>query len=79
MSEGNEQKIPQEHIRQIRELVHDINNALEIIVQTNYLLSMGDLGEDAKQWLKMMETGVNRASTLSNQLREYVLAHSERG
>ena len=75
VEEGQLPKIPREHMQKIRVLVHDLNNALEVIVQTNYLLGMGELDESSKQWLAMMDTGVKRATSIGMELREYVRMH----
>ncbi len=69
-------KIPREHMMEIRRLVHEMGNALEIIVQTNYLLNMGEAEESTKQWLKMMDTGVRQASEVSKELRQYLMLHA---
>jgi hypothetical protein len=69
-------KIPHEHMMEIRRLVHEMGNALEIIVQTNYLLNMGEADESTKQWLKMMETGVRQAGEVSKELRQYLMLHA---
>ncbi len=69
-------KIPREHMLEIRRLVHEMGNALEIIVQTNYLLNMGEADESTKQWLKMMDTGVRQASEVSKELRQYLMLHA---
>ncbi len=69
-------KIPQEHMLELRRLVHDMGNALEIIVQTNYLLNMGETDETKKQWLKMMDTGVQQASAVGKELRQYLMLHT---
>ena len=68
--------IPQEHATEIRRLIHDLSNALEIIVQTNYLLNMGEQDPGKRQWLSMMDDGVKQASALSRELRGYVLQHA---
>ena len=65
--------IPGGHAAEIRRLVHDLSNALEIIVQTNYLLKMGKPDETALQWLTMMDTGVKQAAEISTSLRQYVI------
>ncbi len=65
--------IPGGHAAEIRRLVHDLSNALEIIVQTNYLLKMGKLDETSQQWLTMMDTGVKQAAEISTNLRQYVI------
>ena len=46
-SESNESKIPAPLAEQIRRLSHDLSNALEVIMQTNYLLGMsGEMGPE---------------------------------
>lgn len=66
-------RIPGGHAAEIRRLVHDLSNALEIIVQTNYLLKLGNPDETALQWLTMMDTGVKQAAEISVNLRQYVV------
>ena len=63
---------------EIRRLTHDLSNALEILVQTSYLLSLAELKEPAAEWLKMLEGGVTRAIDLNAQLRNFVRDHSPR-
>ena len=63
---------------EIRRLTHDLSNALEILVQTSYLLSLAELKEPAAEWLKMLEGGVTRAIDLNAQLRDFVRDHSPR-
>jgi hypothetical protein len=69
-------QIPEELALEIRRLAHDLSNALEIIVQTSYLLSMAELKEPATDWLRMLDSGVNKALELNLQLREYIKAHA---
>jgi hypothetical protein len=69
-------QIPEELALEIRRMAHDLSNALEIIVQTSYLLSMAELKEPASDWLRMMDSGVNKALELNLQLREYIKAHA---
>jgi hypothetical protein len=70
------QQIPDELALEIRRLAHDLSNALEIIVQTSYLLSMAELKEPASDWLRMMDSGVAKALDLNLQLREYIKLHT---
>ncbi len=65
--------IPGVHAAEIRRLVHDLSNALEIIVQTHYLVKMGNLDEQTLQWLAMMDNGVRQATEISASLRTYVV------
>ena len=71
-----QQQIPEELALEIRRLAHDLSNALEIIVQTSYLLNMAELKEPASDWLRMLDSGVTKALELNLQLREYVKSHT---
>jgi hypothetical protein len=68
--------IPGCHAAEIRRLVHDLSNALEIIVQTNYLLKLGKPDEATTQWLNLMDTGVKQATDISLNLRRYIVEHA---
>lgn len=68
--------IPGGHAAEIRRLVHDLSNALEIIVQTNYLLKLNKPDETSLQWLKMMDAGVRQATEISAHLRRYVIENA---
>ena len=68
--------IPGRHAAEIRRLVHDLSNALEVIVQTNYLLKLGNQDENAARWLEMMDTGVKQATEISGSLRRYVIENA---
>lgn len=70
--------IPDDLARDIRRIAHDLSNSLEIIVQTSYLLSLAELKEPATEWLKMLDSGVNKALEQNLQLREYIRAHTPR-
>jgi hypothetical protein len=73
-----QQQIPEELALEIRRLAHDLSNALEIIVQTSYLLNMAELKEPASEWLRMLDSGVTKALDLNLQLREYIRLHTPR-
>ncbi len=68
--------IPEELGGEIRRLAHDLSNALEIIVQTSYLLGTADLKAPASDWLRMLDGGVHKALDLNSALRTYVRDHS---
>jgi len=70
--------IPEDLALEIRRLAHDLSNALEVIVQTSYLLSMAELKEPASDWLRMLDGGVHKALETNLQLREYVKKHTPR-
>ena len=71
-------EIPEEFALEIRKLAHDLSNALEIIVQTNYLLGTVELKEPASEWLRMLDNGVNRALEINLELRTYIKEHAPR-
>jgi hypothetical protein len=54
----------------IRELAHELSNALEIIMQSSFLLGTLDLGENGRQWRQLLDGGVERATAINRQLRE---------
>ena len=70
--------IPEELAIEIRKLAHDLSNALEIIVQTSYLLTLAELKEPASQWLEMLDSGVSKALDINTSLRHYIKEHTPR-
>ena len=69
-------EIPEELALEIRKLAHDLSNALEIIVQTSYLLGTVELKEPAVEWVRMLENGVQKSLDINLALREYIKAHT---
>ncbi len=82
MAQGETSRYEPEHTiaaddaKEIRRLVHDSNNALEIIVQASYLVNMTELSDPAKDWMKLLDQGLRQAAALNKELREYILRHS---
>jgi hypothetical protein len=72
------EQIPEELALEVRKLAHDLSNALEIIVQTSYLLSMAELKEPASDWLKMLDGGVKKALDINLALRAYIKTHTHK-
>jgi hypothetical protein len=68
--------IPAADALEIRRLVHDLSNGLEIIIQSSYLLSTSDLPEESRQWIKLLEQGVQQSARINQELRAYVMEHS---
>jgi hypothetical protein len=71
-------EIPEEQALEIRRLAHDLSNALEIIVQTSYLLGTTELKDPAAEWLRMLDAGVQKALEYNLQLRNYIKQHTEK-
>jgi hypothetical protein len=72
----NASTIPAEQAKEIRRLSHDLSNALEIIVQANYLLNATTQDESAKQWIQLLDNGVLQAAGINRSLRDYIVANS---
>lgn len=68
--------IPADLAIEIRKLAHELSNALEVIVQTSYLLSTVGLKEPGAEWLHMLENGVSKAMDINLALRNYVKENS---
>jgi len=68
--------IPEDHALAIRKLAHDLSNALEIIVQTSYLLGTVGLQEPAAEWHRMLDSGVQKALGINLDLRNYIKTHT---
>jgi hypothetical protein len=71
-------EIPEELALEIRKLAHDLSNALEIIVQTSYLLGTVELKDPGSEWLRMLDSGVRKALDINLALRSYIKTHSPR-
>ncbi len=69
-------EIPEDLALEIRKLAHDLSNALEIIVQTSYLLGTVELKEPGSDWLRMLDNGVRKALDINLSLRTYIKSHS---
>jgi hypothetical protein len=72
----NTEKIPEDISVEMRRIAHDLSNALEVIVQTSYLLGTADLKEPASEWLRMLDGGVEKAMKLNQALRSYIKEHT---
>jgi hypothetical protein len=66
----------QEDAKEIRRITHDLNNALEIIVQASYLVNTTDLSEQAREWMKLLDQGIRQATELNREMREFVRMRS---
>ena len=61
---------------EIRRLTHDMNNALEILVQASYLVNTTELSEQAREWMKLLDVGIQQATELNREMREFVRSRS---
>jgi hypothetical protein len=70
------ENIPEDLSVEMRRIAHDLSNALEIIIQTSYLLSTTEMKEPASDWLRMLDDGVQKAMSLNLELRNYIKNHT---
>jgi inhibitor of KinA sporulation pathway (predicted exonuclease) len=63
---------PAEAAKEIRRLLHDMNNALEIIIQATYLVGTVEMTDETRQWVKLLEQGVDQAAKLNRELRDFI-------
>lgn len=75
MSEALEPSITSEQVQEIRRLAHDLSNALEVVIQTSFLLGTVELDENARQWFAMLDKGVKQATEINQKLREQLKLH----
>jgi hypothetical protein len=75
-TQADPEKIPEDLSVEMRRIAHDLSNALEIIIQTSYLLSTTEMKEPASDWLRMLDDGVQRAMNLNLELRTYIKEHT---
>jgi signal transduction histidine kinase len=61
---------------EIRRITHDINNALEVIVQASYLVNSTGLSDQAKEWMKLLDQGIQQATVLNREMRDFVRMRS---
>ena len=68
--------IPEDLAVEMRQLSHNLSNALEIIVQTSFLLSTTEMKEPASDWLRLLDSGVEKALEINLALRQYIKVHT---
>jgi hypothetical protein len=76
LAQSSVEKIPEDLSVEMRRIAHDLSNALEIIIQTSYLLSTTEMKEPASDWLRMLEDGVQKAMSFNLELRSYIKEHT---
>lgn len=60
------------HAKEMRRLLHDMNNSLEIILQATYLVGTLPLDENGRQWVQLLDKGVDQTAKLNRQLRDLI-------
>ena len=66
----------QDDAKEIRRITHDMNNALEIIVQASYLVNTTALSDPAREWMRLLDQGIQQATALNREMRDFVRMRS---
>lgn len=69
-------KTPNEINTQLRNLAHDLSNAIETIMQATYLLSQAQMDENAKKWLELIDKASRDAAKINRDIREHLRAQT---
>ena len=67
------QTLTENDAKEMRRLLHDMNNSLEIILQATYLMGTVELDDTGRQWLQLLEKGVDQTASLNRQFRDLVV------
>jgi len=66
-----------ENASAVRKEFHALSNALEVIVQSSYLLSTSCKEENSKKWISLLNEGVDRAVVSQRTLRQILALGGE--
>lgn len=70
MTETVQPALTSEQSQEIRRLAHELSNALEVVIQTSFLLGTVELDDNARQWHRMLDNGVKQAIEINQKLRD---------
>lgn len=74
---GNAAKIAPEISTKLRELAHDLSNAIETIMQAGYLLGQAKLDDDTKKWVSLIDTASRDAARINREIRDILRTNSD--
>lgn len=74
---GTKQQKELDEIAHMRTLSHDLSNSLEAILQACYLLAHGNLNEDGKRWVQIIDSSSQEAARLNREIRKLLRSWSE--
>ena len=67
----------QEQVTKLRELAHDLSNALEAIMQASYLLTQARLDAESKRWAQLLQTSSDEAAKINREMRKLLRSMSD--
>ncbi len=69
-------KLSDETITTLRQLAHDLSNAIENVMQASYLLGQAKLGDQNAKWLALINTAAQDAARINRQIRDILRSNS---
>jgi hypothetical protein len=69
-------KTPAEINTELRNLAHDLSNAIETIMQATYLLAQAQLDENGRKWLELIDKASRDAARINRDIREHLRAQT---
>ena len=63
-------RIDPELNQKLRQLAHDLSNALETITQASYLLGQAELDATSRKWVTMIDAATREAAGLNLEIRD---------
>lgn len=65
-------RIPPEVSAELRRLMHDLSNALEIVLQAGYLLTTAETDGTVQEWIGLLDGGAQQSLAIHRKLRDYI-------
>jgi hypothetical protein len=70
------EKLSEDVLKQLRALSHKMSNALEVIIQAQYLLQQSELSPEDEKWAAMISKAAAEAIEANTEIRDIIRALS---
>lgn len=60
----------EDHTRHLRNLSHELSNALDTVLQASYLLEQSKMSAGTRNWVKMISNAAQNAAAHNREIRE---------
>jgi len=70
------EKLSEDVLKQLRSLSHKMSNALEVIIQAQYLLQQSELSPEDAKWAEMIGKAGAEATQANQEIRDIIRALS---
>jgi hypothetical protein len=75
MSEGEPKKLADDTIATLRQLAHELSNAIENIMQASYLIAQSK-NEHNSKWIELIDSATSDAARINREIREILRSQS---